>query len=95
MLVIAWFKLTCHLAVARVGEPYFTRICVTIFAQPAITCSNLTIDTPEQGVKYILNKVLTITTLKRQQWLRLGVFIVNFEHISHLILVFLLLILSK
>ena len=30
-----------------------------------------------------------------RQWLRSGVFIVNFEHISHLILVFLLLTLSK
>ena len=34
---------------------------------------------------------LTIETLKR----RSGVFIVNFEHISHLVLVFLLLTLSK
>ena len=29
------------------------------------------------------------------QWRRSGVFIVNFEHIAHLALVFLLLILSK
>ena len=34
---------------------------------------------------------LTIKTLKRQQWTRSGVFTVNFEHISHLALVFLLL----
>ena len=32
---------------------------------------------------------------KRYQWRRSGDFIVNFEHISHLALVFLLLILSR
>ena len=34
---------------------------------------------------------LTIKTPERRQWHRSGVFIVNFEHISHLVLVFLLL----
>ena len=34
------------------------------------------------------------TTLKRRYWRRSGVFIVNFEHISHLVLVFLLLALN-
>ena len=38
---------------------------------------------------------LTIKTLERRQWLRFGVFIVNFEHISHLVLVFLLLTLNR
>ena len=37
---------------------------------------------------------LTIKTPKRHQWCRSGVFIVNFEHISHLFLVFLLLTLK-
>ena len=45
--------------------------------QPAITCSELTIETLDQGVKYV--------------WRQSTVFIVNFEHISHLIPVFLLL----
>ena len=35
---------------------------------------------------------LTIKTPKRRQWRRYGVFIVNFEHISHLVLLFLFLI---
>ena len=52
--------------------------------QLAFTCSNSTIETIEKGVKYI-----------QRQWDRLGVFIVNFEHISHLVLVFLLLTLSR
>ena len=37
---------------------------------------------------------LTVKTPERQQWRRSGVFIVNFEHISQLILVFLLLLLN-
>ena len=43
----------------------------SVLFQPALTYSNLTIETLEQGVKYI--------------------FIVNYEHFSHLVLVFLLL----
>ena len=43
------------------------------------TSSKLTTETLEQGVKYI------------QSWRRSDVFILNFEHISHLALVFLLL----
>ena len=38
---------------------------------------------------------LTIKTLERRHWRRSGVFIVNFEQISHIVLVFLLLILNK
>ena len=38
---------------------------------------------------------LTIKTPERRHWRRSGVFIANFEHISHLVLVFLLLTLSK
>ena len=37
---------------------------------------------------------LTIKTLERRQWRRFGDFIVNFEHISHLALAFLLLTLN-
>ena len=38
---------------------------------------------------------LTLKTPERRQWRRSGVFIVNFGHISHLFLVFLLLTLNK
>ena len=38
---------------------------------------------------------LTIKTPERRSWCRSSVFIVNFEHISHLVLVFLLLTLSR
>ena len=37
---------------------------------------------------------LTINTTERRQWRRSGVLILNFEHISHLVLVFLLLTLK-
>ena len=50
--------------------------------QLAITCSKLTTETLE-GVKYVRHERLS------------GVFIANFEHISHLVLVFLLLALSR
>ena len=43
--------------------------------QPSFTCSKLTIETLEEHI---------------QSWGRSAVFIVNFEHISHLFLVFLL-----
>ena len=35
------------------------------------------------------------TTPERRHWRRSGVFIVNFKHVSHLVLVFLLLTLSR
>ena len=37
---------------------------------------------------------LTIKIPERRQWRRSGIFIVNFEHISHLVPVFLLLTLN-
>ena len=62
--------------------------------QSVITCSKLTIEKKlGQGVK-ICSK-LTINTPERYKWRRSGVFIVNFEHISHLVLVSLLLPLSR
>ena len=55
-------------------------------SQSAITCSKLTVERLEQGVKYVQI---------RRFWHRSGVFISNFEHISHLTLVFILLTLSR
>ena len=60
--------------------------------QPGFTCSKLTIETLEQGVKYA--QKLSITTPEQRQWRRSGVFIVDFEHVSHLALVLLLLTLN-
>ena len=51
-------------------------------SQPAFTVSKLTIETLELGVKYVQRK-------QRHQNDAI-IFIVNFEHISHLVLVFLL-----
>ena len=44
--------------------------------------------------RYEIYSKLTIKTPERQHWRGSGVFIVNFEHVSHLVLVFLLLILN-
>ena len=49
-------------------------------------CSNSTIETLETECK-ICSK-LTIKTLERHHLRRSGISIVNFEHISHLLLVF-------
>ena len=46
-------------------------------------------------IKCEIYSKLTIKTPERRQWRSSGVFIVNFEHISHLVLVFLLLTLSS
>ena len=56
-------------------------------AHPAFTCSKLSIETLEQGVKYMFK-------VNNKDSSRSGIFIVNFEHISHLVLVFLLLTLN-
>ena len=58
-------------------------------SQPASSCSKLTKETREQ----ICSK-LTLKTPERRYWRRSGVFIVNFEHISDLALLFLLLTLN-
>ena len=61
--------------------------------QPAITCSKLTKETLEQRCE--ISSKLTMKTPERRHWCRSIVFIFNFEHISHLVLVFLSLTLSR
>ena len=51
-------------------------------SQPAFTCSKLTIEALGQRCE-ICSK-LTVKTPKQRQWHRFDVFVVNFEHISHL-----------
>ena len=46
-------------------------------------------------VMYEKSSKLTINTPERRQWRPFGVFIINFEHISHAILVISLLTLNK
>ena len=61
--------------------------------QLAFTCSKSTTETLEKGVKH--SSKLTIKTPERPQWQRFGIFIVNFEHISHFLLVYIVLTLNK
>ena len=62
--------------------------------QLTITCSKSTKGTLEKGVKYVQN--ITMKTPEQRHWRLSGVFIVvNFEHISHVFLVFLFLTLNK
>ena len=46
-------------------------------------------------LRYEICSKLTIKTLERRHWRRAGVFIINLEHILHLVLVFLVLTLSR
>ena len=60
-----------------------------LLAIPALSSiaisSKVTIDTLEQNE---MCSKLTIKIAERCQWRRSGVFVVNFEHISHLVLAF-------
>ena len=51
-------------------------------SQLTFTCSKSTIETLERGVKYVKS---TIKTPERRHLHRSGVFIVNFEHVLHLL----------
>ena len=53
-----------------------------------LTCLKSAIETLEKVVKYVHCK--QIKTPKQRQWHRYEVFIVNFEQISHIVLVFIL-----
>ena len=57
--------------------------------QAAFTCLELTMETTR--ARY---EISPKSTIKTRQWRRSGVFIVDFGHISHLVLVFLLLTLD-
>ena len=61
---------------------------IVLLSKPAFTCPKLAIETLEQGVK-ICSKS-TIKTPEQRQWRHSGVFIVNFELNSQLVLVVLL-----
>ena len=61
------------------------KACKTKYlSQQVFTCSYLTIESLEQ----VLNMLKVNKGTKRRQWRRSGVLIVNFEYISHLVLVF-------
>ena len=62
-------------------------------SQPALTCSKLTIEAPR--TRFETCSELTIKTPERRHWHRLGIFFINFKHISHLVLELLLLTLSR
>ena len=70
----------------------FNTHAVVILSQPAFTCSMLTIETLEQ--RYEICSKLTTKKPKRHQWRHSDAFMVNFEHISQLALVPLLLTLN-
>ena len=62
----------------------------TLLLKSNLTCSKSTIVTLQKGMKKVNNRNTRATSMTSS-----GVFIANFEHISHLLLVFLLLTLNK
>ena len=62
--------------------------------QLTFTYSKSTIETLENGLKFVHSK-LTKKTPEWRQWRHSGDFIVNFEHISYFFLMFILLTLNK
>ena len=54
-----------------------------------------TVNNKNTRIRCEISSQLTIETSERRHWRLSGVFIVKFEHISHLVLVFLLLTLSR
>ena len=81
---LAWFTY-CFMDFTR-----FSQTGLNFTSQVAFTCSKLTIETLEQRCE-ICSKLSIKTTERRR---RSGVFNVNFEHISHLVPVFLWLTLN-
>ena len=65
-----------------------TMLCYIHQAQQTNTCQMSTIETLEQDVK---RAKLSIKTSERRYWHRSVFFIVNFEHILYIILVYILL----
>ena len=76
----------------RINITYDQNIIQLKRSQLAITCSKLTIESTRTSCE-ICSK-LAIKKLERRQR-RSGAFIVNFKHISQIVLVFLLLTLSR
>ena len=54
------------------------------FCPTSISCSKSTLQAPK---KFAIFPKLTVETPERHQWLNSGVFIVDFEHISNIVLV--------
>ena len=76
---LVWKAQKTHLNIPDFSCFSFLHILLSYLA---ITCTKLTIETPEQRCE-ICSK-LTIKPPKRCHWRRFGGFIVNFEHILHL-----------
>ena len=92
---ICWFSLQ-HLLPHFPGSMYLLKVNNRNTRTRCEICPKLTLNTPKRrhwrcSSVFIVCSNLTIKTPKRHHWRGSGVFIVNFEHISHLALMFLLL----
>ena len=89
MHIIDFFKLESH----KNNKSQANR-CVETYTHPAGIYLHKVNNRSHRTRCEICSK-LTIKKPERRYWCRSGIFMVNFEHISHLVLVFLLLTLNK
>ena len=75
---IIFFHICCQVLLLKIKN-MISSLRNSVLSQQTFTCSKSTIETLEKGVK----KKFTKKTPELCHWLRSGVFIVNFEHISH------------
>ena len=68
--------------------------CPTFYTYP-IGIYLFKVNNRHTKIKWEICWTLTIKTPQRRQWRCFGIFIVDFEHVSHFVLVFLLLTLSR
>ena len=85
-----WIRCPVQLLLTEMDE----KTCLKWTAQPGITW-NCQVNNRNTRTRCEICSKLIIKTPERPDWYRSGVFVVNFEHVSYLDLVFLLLPLTK
>ena len=85
------------MAITRASDNFFKDCCYStniIIDDNPTSVYLIEVNNRNIRKRYKICSKLTIKTPERRQWRRSGVFIVNFEHISHIVLVLLLLTLN-
>ena len=91
-------RLITHFYVCIANNQIYLKTCIyNYISQPLLQLHFclLKVNNRNTRTRCEICSKLTIKTPERRQWRRFGVFIFNLEHISHLVLMFLLLTLSR
>ena len=76
-------------------DPALSKIAITRCGSSKDAKNMFKVNNRNTAIRYEICSKLTLKTPERCQWRRFGVFNVVFEHISHLVLVFTLITLSR